>query len=204
MRRRLSWGPRRLVPPEVIDTAAGSMRRLTAADAPALAAAAAESLEHLGPWMPWATPQGVSVRAQRDRLLGPAGAWAPTGDYEYGIFLADGTLVGGCGLHRRIGPSALMIGYWVHVDHVKRGIATASAEALTTAAFGLRRVERVEIHCDDANAASAAVPAKLGYHLTGHVDHPKEAPGETGSRMVWVVHRREWLTAPRVGPDPNP
>jgi RimJ/RimL family protein N-acetyltransferase len=196
VRRRLNRGQpaRPLVPPEMIETPAGSLRRLTVADAPALSAAATESLEHLRPWMPWATPEGVSVRAQRDRLLGPAGAWTPAGGYEYGMFLPDGTLVGGCGLHRRIGPSALEIGYWVHAAHTRRGLASAAAEALTTAGFGVHKVERMEIHCDDANAASAGVPAKLGYRLAGHVDHPQEAPGETGSRMVWVVHRREWLT----------
>ena len=150
------------MPPEIIATPTGHVRRLTAADAPALSAAATECLEHLRPWMPWATPEGVSEQAQRDRLLGLAGAWTPSGDFEYGMFLSDGTLVGACGMHRRIGPSALMIGYWVHQDHVRRGIATAAAAALTTAGFDLNRVERIEIHCDDANVASAAVPAKLG------------------------------------------
>jgi RimJ/RimL family protein N-acetyltransferase len=122
--------------------------------------------------------------------------WNSGSGYEYGIFLPDHTLVGGCGLHRRIGPSALEIGYWVHVAHTRRGIATACAGALTAVGFGLRGIERMEIHCDEANVASASVPPKLGYRLTGSLEHEPEAPGEVGSRLIWVLYRREWEARP--------
>ena len=147
--------------------------------------------------MPWATPDGVSLATQHERLMGPATTWNSGSGYEYGIFLPDGTLVGGCGLHRRIGPSALEIGYWVHVGHVRRGIATAAAGALTAEGFGLRGVERMEIRCDEANVASASVPPKLGYRLTGRLEHEPEAPGEIGTRLIWVLYRREWRRVPR-------
>jgi RimJ/RimL family protein N-acetyltransferase len=185
---------RRVVPPERIDIPGHILRRMTARDAPAVSAAALESLEHLRPWMPWATPEGVSVEAQRVRMSGPAWSWAPDGDYAYGVFLADGPLVGALGLHRRVGPGALEIGYWVHVDHIRQGIATASARALTDVGFALRGVRRMEIHCDAANQASAAVPAKLGYRLVGSEDHEPEAPGEEGRRLIWVMYEREWKT----------
>jgi len=190
------------VPPERIELDAVVLARLTPDHAPAVSAAAIESLEHLRPWMPWATPEGTSVEAQRQRLEGPASAWTSGSGYEYGIFLPDGTVVGGCGLHRRIGRSALEIGYWVHVDHTRRGIATACAGALTTAGFGLRGIERMEIHCDEENVASAAVPARLGYRLAGRIDHEPEAPGESGIRLVWVVYRRDWEAGSRGAPSP--
>ena len=85
------------------------------------------------------------ARGRVVRGTGSAGSWAepgsgaPASDYEYGVFLADGSVVGGCGLHRRIGPSALEIGYWVHVAHTRRGIATAAAGALTAVGFGMAR-----------------------------------------------------------------
>jgi RimJ/RimL family protein N-acetyltransferase len=181
------------VPPERIELAAVVLRRLTPDDAGTVATAASESLAHLRPWMAWATPPAVAVEAQRERLLGPAGSWSANGSYEFGAFLAgDGRLVGMCGLHRRIGPGALEIGYWVHVLHTRQGIATRCAGALTTVGFGLRGVERMEIHCDAANVASAAVPASLGYRLDAIVEHEPEAPGEVGRRMVWVVYRRAW------------
>jgi RimJ/RimL family protein N-acetyltransferase len=190
--RRTHDTGRGLIAPEEVAHDGVVLRRLTVDDAPALSTAATECLEHLRPWMPWATPEGTSLETQRERLLGPAMLWNSGSGYEYGIFLPDGALVGGCGLHRRIGPSALEIGYWVHVGHTRRGIATACAGALTAVGFGLRGIERMEIHCDEANIASASVPPKLGYRLTGRVDHEPEAPGEMGSRLIWVLYRREW------------
>jgi RimJ/RimL family protein N-acetyltransferase len=193
-RRAERHAGRARVPPERIELGAVVLRRLTLDDANALSEAATTSLDHLAPWMPWATPAGISVETQRDRLLRAEGTWSARGGYEYGIFFrADDALVGGCGLHKRIGPRALEIGYWVHVDYIRLGIATASAAALTTAGFEVRGIERIEIRCDEANRASAAVPAKLGYQLTGTIEHTPEAPGEVGRRLVWAIHRREWL-----------
>ncbi|MGA2520152.1 MAG: GNAT family protein [Acidimicrobiales bacterium] len=195
--RRQPAPARLLVPPERIDAGPVELRRLTSDDAAALSEAARASLEHLRPWMPWATVHGTSVETQTARLFGPAGVWTSGSGYEFGIFLPDGRMVGGCGLHRRIGPAALEIGYWVHVDHVRRGFASAAAAALTDTGFALRGVERMEIHCDEANTASAAVPRTLGYRLEARVAHPPEAPGETGTRLVWIVYRREWETRAR-------
>ncbi len=197
---------RAAVPPERIELESLVLRRLTPDDAADVAEAARESLDHLRPWMPWATPDTVTEEAQRRRLSGAAGSWSPHGGYEFGGFspgVRDApapragappgrVLVAMCGLHRRGGRGVLEIGYWVRVGHTRRGLATACASALTTAAFGLRGIERVEIHCDEANAASAGVPARLGYHLDGVVEHEPEAPGEVGRRMVWLMHRREW------------
>jgi len=202
--RRAAESGRALVPPERVEHGGVVLGRLTEQDAAALSRAATASLEHLAPWMPWATPEGTSLEAQRERLEGPATMWSSGSGYEYGIFLPDGTLVGGCGLHRRIGPSALEIGYWVHVDHVRRGIATACAGALTAVGFALRGIERMEIHCDEANVASASVPPKLGYRLTGRIEHEPEAPGEIGSRLIWVLYRREWQARPTGTTSPQP
>jgi RimJ/RimL family protein N-acetyltransferase len=194
----LRKGARQIVPPEEIELPGGYlMCRLTVRDAPAVSVAAAESLEHLEPWMPWATPVGVSLEAQRLRMSGPAWAWTPDSDYAYGVFVADGRLVGALGVHRRVGPGALEIGYWVHAQHTRRGIASASAAALTDVGFTLPGIRRMEIHCDAANVASAAVPARLGYRLVGSEDHDPEAPGEVGRRLIWVVYEREWKTSKR-------
>jgi RimJ/RimL family protein N-acetyltransferase len=51
-------------------------------------------------------------------------------------------------------------------------------------------VTRAEIHCDEANQASAAIPRKLGYRLDRIDPHEPEAPGERGRRMVWVTASR--------------
>ncbi|MBV8949395.1 MAG: GNAT family N-acetyltransferase, partial [Actinobacteria bacterium] len=60
---------------------------------------------------------------------------------------------------------------------------------LTDAAFGVDGIDRVEIHCDETNAASAGVPRRLGFALEAIVPRPPEAPAETGREMVWVATR---------------
>ena len=106
--------------------------------------------------------------------------------------LADGEVVGGTGLHRRIGQGGLEIGYWTHVDHVRLGYATELSRALTDLAFGVEGIDRVEIHHDQANARSGRIPAGLGYRKIGEIAHPPEAPSETGTRWVWRTTRSEW------------
>jgi RimJ/RimL family protein N-acetyltransferase len=117
-------------------------------------------------------------------------SWADGTDYEFAILPADERrVIGGCGLMRRIGPGAIEIGYWIHVGHTRQGHATAAARALTDAAWTLPDVERVEIHCDEANVASAAVPARLGYRLDRIEDDEPQAPAVSGRSMIWIAER---------------
>lgn len=92
----------------------------------------------------------------------------------------------------RIGPGGLEIGYWVHVAHTGRGVATAAAAAITAAAFTLPGIDRVEIHHDVLNLASGRVPAKLGYTDTGTGPSAAElAPGDSGTSRVWRITRAD-------------
>jgi len=50
-------------------------------------------------------------------------------------------------------------------------------------------VDRVEIHCDAANAPSAAIARKLGYRLDRIEERQPEAAGESGRLMIWVRRR---------------
>ena len=141
-----------------------TLRRWVDADAPALSAAILASADHLRPWMPWIASEPVRLD-DRVALIDRWNAdWEQGGDLVVGIFM-DGAVVGGSGLHRRRGPGVLEIGYWVHVDHVRQGIASEVSELLTTAAFTVADIERVEIHHDKANDASAGVPRRLGFTL---------------------------------------
>jgi RimJ/RimL family protein N-acetyltransferase len=178
-------------PPERMPTASGVvLRRARPTDAAAFAEAVGASLAHLRRWMPWAVPVAAEAPVQRDRLVMADASWADGTDYEFAILPTDERgIIGGCGLMRRVGPGAIEIGYWVHVDHTRRGHATAAARALTDAAWTLPDVERVEIHCDEANRASAAVPARLGYRLD-HIETDETlAPPHSGRTMVWVANR---------------
>lgn len=183
-------------PSERLDAGPVLLRRCRIEESAAFAAAVQESLQHLKPWMPWATPKAADAEQQRGRLAGAAESWDAGTGFHYTVFLpgqdpaAGGPVIGTIGLHRRIGPGGIEMGYWIHVAHSGKGYATAAARALTGAALGLADVRRVEIHCDEANGASAAIPRKLGYRLD-RVDRTEPAaPGETGRLMIWVRQRR--------------
>lgn len=172
------------------------VRRCRIEESAAFAEAVKQSLDHLRPWMPWATSATADPEAQRARLAGAAESWEAGTEFLYTVFLPEhqpaegGPVIGTIGLHRRLGPGGIEIGYWMHAAHTGRGYATAAARALTGAALALPDVQRVEIHCDAANAASAAIPRKLGYRLERIDTREPQAPGETGRLMIWVLQRR--------------
>ena len=112
---------------------------------------------------------------------------------DYAIWnLAETTLVGGAGLHPRLGPGRIEIGYWVRVGWLRRGIASAAARALTTAAFQKTGMQEVHIHCDKANLASAGVPRGLGFRLLRTIEDKVDAPAEVGRSMEWAIRLSEW------------
>jgi RimJ/RimL family protein N-acetyltransferase len=114
-------------------------------------------------------------------------------NFDYALWDAQETaLLGGAGLHPRLGPGRIEIGYWVRASQLRAGIASAAARALTLAAFNLSGIDEVHIHCDEANSASAGVPRGLGFRLMRTVDDEPKAPAEIGRSLEWVLTRRDW------------
>ena len=168
-----------------------TLRRWRPTDAAALADAIRISIDHLRPWIPWAAAEPVSVDARRAWIEQVDADWAAGGDVILGIFLGA-LVVGGTGLHRRGAPDTLDIGYWIHVDHVGRGIAREAATMLTDAAFATPGINAVDVHHDAANLASRGVPAALGYQLIAETVRPVTSPGEIGIDCQWRVERGAW------------
>ncbi|MBO0808123.1 MAG: GNAT family N-acetyltransferase [Actinobacteria bacterium] len=177
-------------PPERVDGGLVLLRRVRAEDADDIARVVRASLEHLRPWMPWATAEAGSRAAQLARVAEADDLWEAGSDFIYSVRpAAESTVAGQVGLHRRAGDGGIEIGYWIAVNHTGRGLGTAAARALTPVALSLPGVTRVEIHCDEANLASAAIPRKLGYRLERIDTREPEAPGERGRRMIWLKER---------------
>lgn len=179
-------------PNEEIDAGPVTLVRFRGDESAVLLRAVVDSLDHLRPWMPWAA-RAPTLEEQDQYVRGALPQWDSGDGFQYWLReKASGELVGGAGLHRRIGQRGLEIGYWVRADRARRGYATAAARALTAAAFALGWVDRVEIHCDEANVASAGVPRRLGFRLDRIEDDTVEAPGETGRSMIWVAEAGTW------------
>ena len=177
--------------PELHATPRLLLRTWKEEDAGALSSAVSESLHHLRPWMPWAASEPLPLADRRRLIAEWDQAWQSGDEAVYGVFL-DGAVIGGCGLHARRGPCVLEIGYWIHVDFLRRGYATELSAALTGLAFGLDDIERVELHHDRANVASRGVPVALGYELVTERPDPVTAPGEEGVDCTWVMTRGRW------------
>ncbi|WP_280502845.1 GNAT family N-acetyltransferase [Nocardia farcinica] len=176
-----------VAPPRRIDLGDLVVRQWRPEDLVPSFEAVAASYEHLHPWAEW-LPEPPPLEQQRAFGDAVASSWpGPDGGCHYGIFDAGGSVVGATGFHDRLGPHALEIGYWCHVRHTGRGIITRTTEALTRAALALPDIERVEIHCDEANVRSAAIPRRLGYRLDRVEERQVRAPAESGRTMIWVI-----------------
>jgi RimJ/RimL family protein N-acetyltransferase len=184
--------------PPTIDLGDVVLRPWADDDVPALTAAVRESMAHLEPWMVWATPDGATEEAFT-RFREETTARAADGhEVVYGIFAAaTGAVLGGVGLHDRVGPGGVEIGYWLHVGATGRGLMTRIVGHLTDLALAQPGITWVEIRCDEANRASAAVPARLGFHLAATIpsDRP-QAPADTARDLIWT--RTEPVGDPRA------
>jgi RimJ/RimL family protein N-acetyltransferase len=133
-------------------------------DAPLTEDMIASSLEHLRDFMPWIDDEPLTLE-ERTALLRRFRSEFDAGDnFIYGIFTADESeQLGGTGLHPRIGPGGLEIGYLVRASATRQGIATESSAALTRVGFEICRADRIEIRIEPRNHASFGVPRKLGF-----------------------------------------
>ncbi|GAA4616519.1 GNAT family N-acetyltransferase [Saccharopolyspora hordei] len=176
-------------PAEQIALASAVLRRWRGTDLAALHRTVSDALPHLRPWLPWAAgdyPLDAAARflqqCQRDWRSGDA--------YVYAITVG-GVLAGCIGLHRRIGPTGLEIGYWLHPAHTGRGLATTGTAALVEQALALPGIDHVEIWHDEGNTASRGVPERLGFTCVERRSPPREPalPGQAGIDLVWRLTR---------------
>jgi RimJ/RimL family protein N-acetyltransferase len=174
-------------PPERIELPGLLLRRSRLDDAGLVADAVAAELERLADWMAWAGSDAASVEVQRERMRDVVRDWDQGRAFEYlAVSPETGAHYGNFGIERRAGAGALDLGYWLGASATGRGRATTASRALTEVALALPGIERVEIHCDEANERSRRVPQRLGYRLDRIDPVPITARAETGRRMIWV------------------
>jgi RimJ/RimL family protein N-acetyltransferase len=128
------------------------------------------SLDHLRPWMPWAHEAPLPLEQTVELLRGFRGAFDLGRDYVYGILARDESeAVGGSGLHTRVGAEAFEIGYWIRASRSGEGLGTEATAALARVGIELCGAGRIEIRVDPENAASLAIPRKLGFTEEGRL-----------------------------------
>jgi len=151
-------------------------------DAPLLKDAVDSSLEHLRPWMPWAEDEPQTLE-EKTQLLKSFRAQFDAGEnFVLGIFSADETeLLGGSGLHPRLEPGGLEIGYFIRASATRQGYITESTAALTRVGFEICQADRIEIRIEPGNEASFGVPRKLGFDEEATLR--RRLPGRAGGPL---------------------
>jgi len=143
------------------------LRRYTAADAPAFAAAIRESMSTIGRWMSWAHAAYTEDEALAWFAACDAGH-ADGSSREFGIFRADTAdgsqrFVGGAGLNQFNTVHAFCnLGYWVRDPAQRQGAALAAVSALAHYAFASLAQSRIEIIVAEGNTPSIGVARKSG------------------------------------------
>jgi RimJ/RimL family protein N-acetyltransferase len=156
------------------------------------------SVEYLRPWLPWARNEPVPLAEKIELLRRFRGNFDLGEDFVYGLFSPDETsVVGGSGLHQRVGPDAFEIGYWIRASEVGRGLATEAAGALTRVGLEVCGAERIEIRVEPANEASLAVPRRLGFAEEGTLRRRLDAgDGVRRDAVVFSMFRDDLVRTP--------
>ncbi|MHB8932290.1 MAG: GNAT family N-acetyltransferase [Bellilinea sp.] len=167
-------------------------------DAPLLKKATEANVDHLLPWLPFARnePEDLQIKIERIRLW--RAKFDRDEDYVFGVFDPQETrVIGGTGLHKRVGGRAFEIGYWVDREMINKGLATEISAALVKVAFEMLDARRVEIHCDPLNQRSAAVPRKLGFtHEATLRERHLDDDDVWSDLMIWSIFRSEYPASP--------
>ena len=124
-----------------------------------LYAAAVESIETVGPWLPWCHA-GYSESDGIAWLTRCKTAWDAAEEYEFALFDHAGEYVGGAGLNQL--HNFANLGYWVRHSRQGQGLAVESVRLLAGFGFGALGLTRIEIVTASDNLPSRRVAEKAG------------------------------------------
>jgi RimJ/RimL family protein N-acetyltransferase len=153
------------------------------------------SLDHLRPWMPWTEAEPQTLEEKTTLVKTFRSAFDLGDNFVMGIFSADESeALGGTGLHPRIGPGGLEIGYFVRASATRQGYVTESTAALTRVGFEICSADRIEIRIDPENEPSKGVPRKLGYveEATLRRRLPGRAGGPLRDVTIFTMFREDF------------
>ena len=171
------------------------------ADVPELRRVMRRNQEHLRPWIPSAAPgtdptsltelAKMVLRARRDWRNGTAFmflVWKP------GERPAPATIIGRIGLTQVVrGPlQSAYLGYWIDVDHQRKGITTEAVDTVLAFAFDAVGLHRVGAGIMPRNTASVRVVEKVGMRMEGLSERLLEIAGRWEDHMQFAITSEEW------------
>lgn len=165
--------------PAALETARLRLRPWSPGDAPRLLPVLEANQAHLSPWIPAHVYTPLPVSDLAVRLGGWARDFTEGRTFRWAMLARDdGRPLGEASMFPRDasgrialaeGADRVELGYWIDRAATGQGLVTEAMGALLDVARALPGIESVEIRCAAANAASAAVPRRLGFTLHSEV-----------------------------------
>ncbi|HEY6410544.1 MAG TPA: GNAT family N-acetyltransferase [Ktedonobacteraceae bacterium] len=158
-------------------------------DAQALFEAVAESRDHIRPWLPFADAH-QTVEESQDWIIHQQANWLTREDLILSIWeKATNRFLGGAGIHpENWEHRCFEIGYWLRATAPGHGDMTEAVQLLTNYAFTSLAAKRVEVHCDERNVRSAAIPRRLGFVQEARLRNHMAAPdGSLRTTLVFAL-----------------
>jgi RimJ/RimL family protein N-acetyltransferase len=121
------------------------------------------------------------------------------GEIAYLITLADGTLIGTCGLAMTDGP-AHELGYWLGVPFWGKGFATEAVRAVIDYAFTELEHDALQAGARVTNPASRRILEKCGFQWTGVGLCRIRALASSAPIDRFRLDRRLWTSLKSWGP----
>jgi RimJ/RimL family protein N-acetyltransferase len=173
--------------PEQFETERLIIRGPRVGDGKAMNEAILNSLKELAVWMPWAR-QAPSVEDSEENIRRAVSRFQTREDLRLMLFLKDGTLAGGSGLHRiDWDVPKFEVGYWLRTSLCGRGYMTEAVAGITRFAFEQLGAQRVEIHADDRNVRSWRVAERLKFPLEGILrNHARDVDGGLRDTRIYA------------------
>ena len=160
-------------------------------DAEALHAAAMESVDTVGRWLPWCHAE-LKLDELRAWIEKEIALRAEGLSVEFIIEDEEGRFLGGCCVNRvdpelRIGN----LGYWVRSSMAGRGIVSRAARMAVEWAFAETELERIEVLCEVENTGSQRVAEKIGALREGLLRSRLFVHGKPRDVFVYSVIRSD-------------
>lgn len=161
-------------------------------DAPALYEAARESIDTVGPWLPWLDDLYRLEDAER-WVTDSQQHWARQIEFRFMVHdPVTGRLLGGVGLnHLNQTHRFANLGYWVRASATGAGVASRAAKlvarfGLTTAGLG-----RIEILTVPRNHASQRVATRIGATFEGELRDRLLVRGTRSAARLYSLTRAD-------------
>jgi len=144
-------------------------------------------------YMEWGPNSLEDTRLFLDRALANQAAW-PRLDFGLAMEFAEtGVVIGSINLCLRDAASRTAeIGYCLHRDYWRQGIAHEASRALVDVAFKTLGLHRVFATCDVRNVGSFGVMEKLGMRREGQFLQDREIKGAWRDTYLYAVLAEEW------------